>query len=281
VYFGGIVENGSVLSLSGTQTSYGGDDIFVAKVEASTGAIKFVRQFGSEKDDEIAMRGGLVTDLAGNAIVIGNTYGSIYRLRHEEDGDSDRSDVFVATIGVFNGKIVIPVKADEANTDESDQDGVDDTEVAEPKWAGLGLLFFGILAAGTCVWCMIKRRREREIATDRTHVLSYLGDFDVEDVDLKHSATGGWHCSYAGPLAHGINNKSRFRRSFSDFVDREEDMTSPLTEAAVYTDSLFLTESETPRLRSAANIGDGGLSVTESLSRKHEGSRGVWGRDII
>ncbi|GKY97834.1 hypothetical protein MPSEU_000741500 [Mayamaea pseudoterrestris] len=285
IYFGGIVENGSVLSLSGTQTSFGGDDVFVAKLDASNGALKFVRQFGSETNDEIAMRGGLSTDSVGNAIVVGNTFGSLYRTRgQDEDSSTQQSDVFVATIGAFNGKLVLPVRLGESDlnsdSDESDQSG-EAGEIAEPKWAGIFFIFFGIIAAATCMCCIIRRRREREVATDRKKVLDYIGDFDVEDVDLKHSATGGWHCSYAGPLAHGINNKSRFRRSFSDYVDQEVDITSPLTDAADYADSLFMTASETPRLRSAVNIDDGGLSFTESLSQKQNGARGGWGRDII
>jgi hypothetical protein len=279
VYFGGIVEKDGVLSLSGTPVSYGGDDIFVAKVGASTGALQFVRQFGSEQDDEIAMRGGLTTDTEGNAVVVGNTYGSMYRVRSQEEASMVRSDVFVATIGAFSGKIVLPVRVGDSNpNEESGSNG--NSEVAKPKWAGIFVIFFGIIAAGTCMFCLVRRRREREVATDRKQVLDYLGDFDVEDVDLKHSATGGWHCSYAGPLAHGINNKSRFRSSFSEYVEREGDMTSPLTEAADYAESLFLTESETPRLGSAcANVDESGMSITKSLSRKQE--RGGWGSEII
>lgn len=49
----------------------------------------------------------------------------------------------------------------------------------------------------------------KDAHTDRNKVLSYLGEFDVEDVDLKHSATGGWHCSYTGDLARGRNKKSK------------------------------------------------------------------------
>lgn len=298
VYFGGIVEKGSVLELSGTQKSFGGDDIFVAKVDASTGALKFIRQLGSEKDDELAMRGGLVTDAAGNAVVVGNSYGSIYRVCSKEEYSYDRSDVFVATVGSFSGKVVLPVEPPNYSTADDntgDDDGeTNDGEQQNPntqatdgaaKLAGLLVIVFGVVIVGMCYCCIVRKRREHEVATDRQHVLTYLGDFDVEDVDLKHSATGGWHCSYAGPLAHGINNKSRFRNSFAD-AEHEEDIFSPLTQVSIYTDSLFMHESDHPRLQSAADMSNGSLvnghqmSFTESLSRKSEG-RGGWGRDII
>ena len=38
-----------------------------------------------------------------------------------------------------------------------------------------------------------------------TKVLEYLNDFDVDDIDLKQSATGGYHCSYTNDLAHGLD----------------------------------------------------------------------------
>jgi len=44
-----------------------------------------------------------------------------------------------------------------------------------------------------------------DIPTDRSKITDYLVDFDADDVDLKHSATGGWHCSYGNDLAEGIN----------------------------------------------------------------------------
>ena len=47
-----------------------------------------------------------------------------------------------------------------------------------------------------------------DATTDRNAVLEYLNDFDIDDIDLKKSATGGYHCSYTNDLAHGINARA-------------------------------------------------------------------------
>jgi hypothetical protein len=288
VFYGGIVESDAVLDSSGTLHSYGGDDVFVAKIETSTGQLLFVRQIGSERDDELAMRGGLTTDVNGNVILVGNTFGSIYRTRTQDDANQF-SDVFVSFISGFNGDLVVPVatptydivspgqdpgtEADFVhNTDDQQQGTETMPHTSAPTannnqgnvpgvyhssrdWkaavaAAVSLCAFALLLTTCCCW--IRRRKALAQAdTDRTKVLTYLNEFDVEDVDLKHSATGGWHCSYDGPLAHGINNKPNYHRA-------TDDLTSPLTGANRYVDSLFRADNDCyPR---------GGLDDNDDLS---------------
>jgi len=44
-----------------------------------------------------------------------------------------------------------------------------------------------------------------DVPTDKKHIAKYLHDFDSNEVDLRHSATGGWHGAYQSDLAEGIN----------------------------------------------------------------------------
>ena len=46
-----------------------------------------------------------------------------------------------------------------------------------------------------------KRAEENENAT-----FEYLQNFDVEDVDLRRSPTGGWHGTYLNKLAYGVDD---------------------------------------------------------------------------
>lgn len=60
-------------------------------------------------------------------------------------------------------------------------------------------------------------RKKRE-ATERALVFSYLQNFDLEDIDVKQAATGGWHGTYVGNLAHGLNVRESedLSESYSD-----------------------------------------------------------------
>merc|ERR1712087_178554 len=63
----------------------------------------------------------------------------------------------------------------------------------------------------------ISQKKKRE-ATERALVFSYLQGFDLEDIDLKQAATGGWHGTYIGSLANGVNSmeNNNETRSSSD-----------------------------------------------------------------
>jgi hypothetical protein len=88
---------------------------------------------------------------------------------------------------------------------------------------------------------------------ERAHVFSYLQAFDVEDVDLRHSATGGWHGTYVNRLAYAY--------SFE---------TAPLTHSSIVTDSLFMDVDTKASLRPSSSSDD----EEESLG---SGSRGYDG----
>ena len=115
---------------------------------------------------------------------------------------------------------------------------------------------FLIVVIVASLYFVARLQHEKEVATERSHVFSYLNGFDVEDVDLRHSATGGWHGTYVNKLAHGVNkadsssatnspsgssHNSRSRTSFS-FEN------APLTHSSVVRDSLFMDVDSKPSL---------------------------------
>jgi hypothetical protein len=221
VYMGGVVKDDAVLPGSGVEKSFGFDDIFVVQMDSQDGQVEWVRQIGTDGDDEFA-RSGIHTDSAGNAIVLGNTVGGLYRRRAEEE-EPPNSDVFLMTISRYNGDFQrldgevkvfdpptvpapapapapapTPVKTPKASSDDGDGRNM-------TKYASMLAFLLASIAAITLAAVFVGRRMPREVNTDRSEVLGYLGEFDVEDIDLKHSATGGWHCNYANSLAEGVN----------------------------------------------------------------------------
>ncbi|KAG7361781.1 hypothetical protein IV203_036882 [Nitzschia inconspicua] len=79
VYVGGNIKNGALVD--GTpdlSQSNGGDDIFVAAMDGSSGALNWIRQIGTPENDRLASGDGLDIDSFGNVIVFGETNGSMY-----------------------------------------------------------------------------------------------------------------------------------------------------------------------------------------------------------
>jgi hypothetical protein len=104
VWFGGIVYNGAVVVNADVPKSFGGKDIFVAKVV--DGSLEFVRQMGTDLDDILAWQGGgLTVDLDGNAIVTGHTYGSWFRSREEKGSGAN---IFVTTVSLDASAVTNP-----------------------------------------------------------------------------------------------------------------------------------------------------------------------------
>jgi hypothetical protein len=165
------------------------------------------------------------------------------------------------------------------------------------------VLFCGLVA----VAFLVKRSRSginRDVSTDRTQVIQYLNEFDVDDIDLKHSATGGWHCSYSNDLAKGRNRRSERKSSYSGLEPQllmpgsESLLGEPLNDSSVLQDALFMDEDD------AGEYG-GGLGVSsrfeESRSSQGQGYDGLidaynstwrrtnsdseagsaWGKDIL
>lgn len=128
VYLAGTVKDGgsinnldSVDGIDDGSESAGGDDLFVASYSEDGTAI-FIRQFGTAEDDTFAGGKGIVCDESGNAIVLGNTRGSMMRLREEDEtkyNGRHPSDIFVMSIGKQKGKTpaIAEIAPDEYLTD--------------------------------------------------------------------------------------------------------------------------------------------------------------------
>jgi hypothetical protein len=125
------------------------------------------------------------------------------------------------------------------------------------------VVFVSLLLCCAC-FCVSRANRQKEIATERAHVFSYLQAFDVEDVDLRHSATGGWHGTYVNRLAHGLNRgdiddaKSASASTVTSFSFES----APLTHSSIVKDSLFMDIDTKPSL---GGNGGGSGNGTDSL----------------
>ena len=318
VYFAGVVDQGAALR---GQTSQGGDDIFVMKLDASNGQEQWKKQVGSAGNERLAHGGGLIVDKHDNAVVYGDTSGVMFRDGGGGNLDEMR-DVFVMSFSKEKGEHIFqgsghnnnggtadggrnddtaPADVGENDTpdngpdDEPTGDGTpDDTSPDDTGSADLAtpaptasppkvtipdikideekpttskskfilVTLFLIVVTVASLYFVARMKHEKEVATERSHVFSYLNGFDVEDVDLRHSATGGWHGTYVNKLAHGVNkaspsdtsspsgssHNSKTRGSFA-FEN------APLAHSSVVKDSLFMDVDSKPALGGSSHDG--------------------------
>lgn len=266
-----------------TKVDVGGGDM--------DGQVLFTRQFGTSASDTLAARNGLemVGDSGDNVVIVGNTEGSMYRSKAVEE--TDFSTLF-AVVMSSDGRFTPPASTSPGHvpstpaappaTPVNPTPSTPATTVPPPvttpapptpsppppsnnelskaksrrreKWEALTIvLIVGICATVLAMCTQQYLYHKREASTDRVKVLDYLQNFDVEDIDLKHSATGGWHCSYVNDLARGINNQHSLSldRGFMGEADYQETAFDPLNSAAspptspeskVLEDSLFVID---------------------------------------
>jgi len=98
IYAAGIVyDNASILGTRNTN-SRGGDDIWVGSFKTDDGHTEWVRQMGSEGDDHIAPRGGMVITKDGSLLIFGDTNGSFYRVREYASTAGSVSELFMMQV---------------------------------------------------------------------------------------------------------------------------------------------------------------------------------------
>ena len=122
-----------------------------------------------------------------------------------------------------------------------------------------GIIFFAVLLSGVIVSILYVKTRpkiNRDITTDRSQIIHFLNEFDVDDVDLKHSATGGWHCSYSNDLANGRNRRAEREASVAGLfcssttstasltATSDPLLTAPLTNVGVLDDALYTRDDD-------------------------------------
>ncbi len=270
IWVGGVVQVDGVVVHADPISSFGGDDVFIVKLNSNSGEHILTHQIGSTEDDGLAMRGGLVLDNEDNCIVVGNTYGSMYRVRTGDEVSADNvddrvwtSDIFVTTIRGRDGAISYPI----AHPDFVPQPGSGSSGYIDKSSNGgsnstIVILVLLFLICGSVAVALYMRKRSkfnRDANTDRSKVILFLNEFDVDDIDLKHSATGGWHCSYSNDLAHGHNQRTSEKHRAPSYgglsplvgdrpkrsaIGSDPLLTAPLTNSSLIKESLFMNDDD-------------------------------------
>jgi hypothetical protein len=134
-------------------------------------------------------------------LILANTEGSWFRSRSNEEtmNHPPYSDLVIMSVSKENGTfqapgpLLVPPPATSPGSQLGSMAGG-----TKPRRVGfLALAVVGLVVFGIIIFVRMNRQPQELVETDRSKVLAYLKDFDVEDIDLRHSATGGWHCTYA------------------------------------------------------------------------------------
>jgi hypothetical protein len=150
-------------------------------------------------------------------------------------------------------------------------------KVEDDQRYGLLIFFMLLVAAGVVGGVFAySRLNHREIQTERDVVLEYLNDFDVDDIDLKHSATGGWHCNYTNDLAHGINARAATQEGlFGPFGSKNKTSDPLLADPNTGGEISFTDENDRDDITSiGSGIASGRHSTHDALLDDSDGRRG-------
>lgn len=221
VYLTGMVKGGGVVTdfLSDSlekndNVAQGGTDVFVASYKVNDGTLNYLKQIGSAKDDTPSRgNGGITVDRIGNAIIVGNTRGSLMRQRNVEEyifgegGGEAASDIFImslerdtgeyAPISEDTGATVIPVDNDGV-TQASDA-GVPSAASEQPNattTAGASIfliIILTLLSMGAVVGITVfayKSRKRRQEKTKQLYRDSNLSPRGKNLHDRRRSTRG-------------------------------------------------------------------------------------------
>jgi hypothetical protein len=179
-------------------------------------------------------------------------------LRRDGSGQDKEETGSEASAGDGSGGPDSTTSSPNAGSDEGDPQT---SNAGERMYFLLAIVVF-IIVGGFCYMCF--QRRERERVTERALVFGYLQAFDVEDIDVRHSATGGWHGTYVGKLAKGHMDFENAVENFEYSEDLdfgsgssgsqgEDDSTSAsgtllsgYSHSSIVKDSLFVDYDTTP-----------------------------------
>jgi len=197
VYLAGTVKDGAaILTQNGSTTttairSSGHDDLFVAQYKANDGAVRFVKQLGTQHNDRLAAGQGVVCDKFGDAILLGNTQGSF--LNPADKTNTFVNDVIVISIDRTNGDHVDLTQNDEQpKTIPTVPENEDGDSLYDPRFGGmagssqqdkdsesdmfplyLGLFVVAVaMTLGTLSVYIWRRRRSRESDIVARYLLS-------------------------------------------------------------------------------------------------------------
>jgi len=235
VYMAGTVADGDKIRYETRSTeSAGGDDIFVANYDSSNGKNNYVKQTGSSKDDWLAKGNGIVADKEGNAILLGNSKGSMMRWREDQDENLApihglSSDIFVLSVERLHGSMKT-VSERVGKTKERPEPISQDQDEEMYELLGTEVLTM-VLGATVAVFTSLyvgykalMKSTSDERANDRT--MQYLEDFDDPNYELhvRTSATSGIHAIYGEKIdiTHILPNISK------PLINFDTDITDPM-----------------------------------------------------
>ena len=250
VYMAGNIESNGHFD---NTISYQDTDLFLLKLSFD-GKELWRRQVGTKGNDRLAQGGGsgllvtqdnglfLLGDTTGNFMATSQKDAELFVLQIDFDGTLPVTTEQDPKVQRNGGNVQVTTVQTSANMVD---DGDDDDDPSMPhitppvvpdnynndspphSWVFVG--FLGLLIALMCIGYGLKKSRESEKVTERQLVFQYLQNFDLEDVDVRHSATGGWHGTYCGPLAQGMT-----------IMDGDYDNNRAQAHSSIVKDSLFV-----------------------------------------
>jgi len=334
VYIAGNVENGG--ELVGLTQTLEGDDFFLLRLDTADGDVTWAKQIGTSKDDRLAYGGSGLVVLEGQqgVLLMGDTTSNLFSVISKE------SEVFVVEVDAdgnlpfstedtgtdyspdkFLVKLTnpettgspalagdetpnghhkeIPASGDDGGTSDSgESNGTNSLRLKGTRLYLFVSVLVGFLACLGC-YTYIKEKKKRE-ATERALVFSYLQGFDLEDIDVKQAATGGWHGTYIGNLAKGINVlenndvQSSSDGSWDTGNEQVEQKLSTMSHSSVVRDILFMDDYDASVFSSVnadknkdnedqTEEKDGVVRDPEHINKDDEDDRQVdpWGTEII
>jgi len=106
IYVVGSVLDDAVMTQGDVEMiNQGGNDVWVAKIDESTGNVFWLTQLGSMDTEKLARNGSIIVNNEGNVVIFGDTNGSMYRPRVGEE-DPDNYDSFLMTIDGETGAVL-------------------------------------------------------------------------------------------------------------------------------------------------------------------------------
>jgi hypothetical protein len=270
VYVGGVLKRGSVID-DLKHTSAGKDDIWISYISTDTKDTLWTRQIGSPEDEHLS---SLTVDSDGNALLLGNTYGSFMRHKVQDDVTSD---IFLLRLSLLTGEYPLPVSENFNPSNTSlNPSGTPEILIPPDNGSGRGVFvaFIVICSVALLTACFVyyQRQKSRNLEITLSAVEEYMFGIDDEvEVDLQRSSTGGFHGTY-------VNHDGAPRLYSNGLVGQDDCITfsspgemSSLTHATIIQDSLFSLDDDDHDFN-----GGGALDRHRpTLNTKHTSYRGL------
>ena len=227
VFVAGIARDGSFIQ---SESSKGGDDIFVARFDTGTGDLEWARQIGSPRDESVATGGGITIGPNDSILVAGDTTGNLYRNRSQKEteaaGWQDWKELVVISLS-RDGEVDQPVSSLQQDSSSSVASVTADNEPQVQEWTPQAMeamafeeykpeIIGAIVVASLFVlvffcWFCVRLQRKKKIAESQRRtmqVFKYLRHFDADDIDIRRSPAGGFHGKYLNDLAYGDTSRA-------------------------------------------------------------------------